>query len=59
MGILRPVAVRLLDTLVERLEGRGVLSVSVDGSGRGLLHKVARQFATLDEAVRWCEDQLP
>lgn len=59
VGILRPVAVRLLDTLVERLEGKGVLSVSADGSGRGLLHKVARQFATLDEAVRWCEDQLP
>jgi hypothetical protein len=52
------VATRLLEALAERLDAGGVTTVLVDGAGRGLLRTAARQFPTLDEALRWSEDQL-
>jgi glutaminase len=58
VGLVHPVAARLLDTLIGRLAERGVAALVTDGNGRGLLPQAHQQFRTLDAALSWCEDRL-
>ncbi|MCP2337144.1 glutaminase A [Actinomadura rupiterrae] len=53
-----PVAVNLLDTLVRELGEHGVTTVVAAEGARSPLASAEAAFASLDEALEWCEDAL-
>lgn len=53
-----PVAVNLLDALARELREHGVTTVVAAGDGRSPLASTEAAFASLDEALEWCEDAL-
>jgi hypothetical protein len=54
---IHPTAVAMFQALAADLAGAGVTCVIADSAGRDLIPGIP-EFASADDALRWCEDDL-